>query len=584
MNANRFFTLLLPICLSMLAAVGCSDKSGDPVKEAASTLTSEDSILGYIPADSPYVFAAAEPLPDDVRDEIEAKSAPVTEAYRKLLRVAARPHPDDSEENDSQPGGAAEFDALLEEVSKLMTPDGMESAGIDRKSTAAIYGQGLLPVFRVSLSDEALMEATLSRLEAEAGHKLPVATIDGHAYRFVQAEDGPRLLVAVIDGYLVATVVPADPSDAILKSVLGLDLPARNIAESGLLAELAAKYGFQAHALGYFDVERIASVFVDDPSGVNREILALMGHDVTSISDVCKSEIRAMAGVAPRIVAGYTSIAADQLISNSVVELRNDIAAGMATLTAPVPGLGEKRNDGLVKFGMSLNPQAARDFYAARLDALEANPYQCEFFAGVQDAVAGGREMLNQPVFPIIYSFRGFLATIDSVTGMDIQAGKPPTDIDMRLLIATDNAPGLVAMGAMFSPEIASLNLQPDSKPVQLPVPPVASQVQTAWAAMSDNALALSIGEGGETRLPAMLSAPLATPAPFFSIDMDAASYYGFVGAAVTATDDGENSPEVNAAVRDVMKSLQSFIRRFTVEVYFTDRGIEFPATVTLAD
>jgi hypothetical protein len=101
---------------------------------------------------------------------------------------------------------------------------------------------------------------------------------------------------------------------------------------------------------------------------------------------------------------------------------------------------------------------------------------------------------------------------------------------------------------------------------------------------MSDNALALSIGEGGETRLPAMLSAPLATPAPFFSIDMDAASYYGFVGAAVTATDDGENSPEVNAAVRDVMKSLQSFIRRFTVEVYFTDRGIEFPATVTLAD
>ncbi|HUD96806.1 MAG TPA: hypothetical protein VMO24_04635, partial [Woeseiaceae bacterium] len=103
MNANRFYSLLLPICLSLLVAVGCSDKSGAPVKEAASTLTLEDSILGYIPADSPYVFAAAEPLPDDVRDEIEAKSAPVTEAYRKLLRIAARSRPNDSEEDDSQP-------------------------------------------------------------------------------------------------------------------------------------------------------------------------------------------------------------------------------------------------------------------------------------------------------------------------------------------------------------------------------------------------------------------------------------------------------------------------------------------------
>jgi hypothetical protein len=161
-----------------------------------------------------------------------------------------------------------------------------------------------------------------------------------------------------------------------------------------------------------------------------------------------------------------------------------------------------------MSFGMSLNLLAAREFYEARLDALEAQPYQCEFFAGVQEAVAGGREVLNQPMFPLVYSFKGFLATIDSIKGMDIQAGQPPTDIDMQMLIATDNAEGLVAMAAMFSPEIAALDLQADGKPVRLPVPPIASQVRTAWVAMSDAALALSVGEGGETHLPGMLTEP----------------------------------------------------------------------------
>ncbi|MEX0976377.1 MAG: hypothetical protein WDZ50_04700 [Woeseia sp.] len=582
MNNNNFLILLASICVLALGA--CSDSSRERAESTGSALASQDSILRYVPADAPYVMAAAEPLPHDVRDELEEKATPVIEAYRKLLKVTLQLETDENAQSDSGDREAREFDALLNEMSNLMTPDGLESAGIDRNSTAAFYGNGLLPVFRVSLSDEDLMESTLSRLEEQADKQMPVASIDGHSYRIADGEDGTALIVAVLDGYLVVSVVPNSPSDAVLKSALGLELPATSIAESGELGKLAEEYGFQAYALGFLNVERIASVFLDDPTGVNKEMLALLGYDGSTVSDVCRQEVRALAGVAPRIVAGYTRINAGELVANSVVELRSDIANGLAALTAPVPGLGQKNQRGLMSFGMSLNPLAAREFYEARLDALDAKPYQCEFFAGMQEAVAGGRDMLNQPMFPIVYSFRGFLASIDSVKGMDIQAGQPPTDVDMRLLIATDNAEGLIAMAAMFSPEVAALELQPDGKPVRLPVPPVAPQVQTAWIAMSDTALALSVGEGGETQLPGMLSAPLASPPPFMSIDMDAASYYGFVGDAAALGGSDANTPEVNAAVREAMTSLQALIRRITVDVQFTERGIEFPSTVTLAD
>lgn len=580
---NNRFVILLALTFTLVLNA-CSDASREEAESAGTALASQDSILRYVPANSPYVMAAAEPLPHDVRDELEEKAAPVIEAYRKMVKVTLQQEADTSAPIVTGDQDAGEFDALLNEISDLMTPEGLESAGIDRNSTAAVYGNGLLPVFRVSLSDEALMESTLSRLEEQAGHKMPVASIDGHGYRIAAGEDGTALIIAVLDGYLVVTLVPGSPSDAVLKSALGLELPATSIAKSGEMTKLAEKYGFQAYALGFLDVERVASVFLDDPTGINKEVLSLLGYDGSTISDVCRQEIRATAAIAPRIVAGYSKITAGELVSNTVVELRSDIANGLAALTAPVPGLGQKNHRGLMSFGMSLNLLAAREFYEARLDALEAQPYQCEFFAGVQEALAGGRDLLNQPMFPLVYSFRGFLATIDSIRGMDIQAGQPPTDIDMRMLIATDNAEGLVAMAAMFSPEIAALDLQADGKPVRLPVPPIASQVQTAWVAMSDAALALSVGDGGETHLPGMLTAPLASPPPFMSIDMDAASYYGFVGDAAALGGNDENRPEVNAAVREVMTSLQALIRRITVDVQFTERGIEAPSTMTLAD
>lgn len=578
MNINKLVTVSAIAGLLLVAAGACSRDEGD-----AASLQAGEGLLQYIPADSPYVVAAAEPLPGDVRDALVEKTRPVMEAYANMTRVALAqqaPGADDAARQSWQ--------ALVAEFTGLMTPEGLESAGIDRDSTGAVYGQGLWPVLRVSLSDAALMEGTLARLEEKTGNKMPTGTVDGHSYRMAAIEDQATIVIAVLDGYLVASLVPAEPPEALLKSVLGLELPARNIGESGTLAQLADKYGYTSYGLGFLDFVRVTDMFLDGQTGLPEAFLGEAGIDASDIPAVCREEARALAAVMPRVVTGYTEITAERMVSNSVVELRSDIAAGLATIPAPVPGLGQKRRSGAFTFGMSLNPQAAREFYAARLDALEADPYECEWFADLQDSVARGRAALNQPLPPVVYSFRGFLAVVESISGMDIEAGQPPTDVDMRLLVATDNAEALVAMGAMFSPEIAALELKPDSKPVRLPVPPVAAQVETAWVAMSDTALALSVGEGGEAQLPDMLAAPPAEPPPFMSVDMDAGAYYGFI-ADVTmqaeAGDDGEErSPELQAAFSRTMKSLEAAIDRILFDVHFSERGIEFPSTVELAD
>ena len=578
MNTNKLVTVSAIAGLCLVVAGACSRDEG-PTK----ALQAGGGLLQYVPADSPYVVAAVEPLPADVRDALVEKTRPVMEAYANMLRVVITERA--AEENADESGQQASRE-LIAEFTRLMTPEGLESAGIDRQSTAAVYGQGLWPVLRISLSDEALMEATLSRLEDSIGHKMPTATVDGRSYRVAEGENDGAVIIAVLDGYLVASVLPAEPPEALVKSVLGLDLPARNIADAGVLAELAGKYGYTSYGIGFLDVTRLTDMFLDGQSGLPQAFLADSGIDASNISEVCRDEARSLAAVMPRIVTGYTEVTADRMVSNSVIELRGDIAAGLSTIPAPVPGLGQKGQAGLFSFGMSFNPQAARDFYAARLDALEGDPYECEWFADLQESAERGRAALEQPLPPVVFSFRGFLAVVENISGMDLKAGQPPTDIDMRLLVATDNAEALVAMGAMFSPEIAALDLKPDSKPVRLPVPPLAAQVETAWAAMSDIALALSVGEGGEAKLPGMLAAPLPDPAPFMSLDMDAGAYYGFIADATMSADDGddERSAEFQQAFGRTMKSLEEAIERISFDTRFSERGIEFPTTVEFAD
>lgn len=589
MNIIKRAILLPAACLLVLGVGACSDSPRD---DAARALVDGEGLLRYVPADSPYVAAAAEPLPEDVRDALLEKARPVMEAYANLLRVTmiGQAAETESGETAADPSARRAARALIAGFMRLLTPEGLESAGIDRHSTMALYGHGLLPVLRVSLSDEALMEGTLSSLEEQIGTKMSTATIEGHSYRIAEGDDGQTAVIAVLDGYLVASVLPAAPSEDLLRSVLGLELPAQNIAEAGVLADLAAKYGYTTYGLGFFDIRRVADMFLDGQSGLPQQILDEAGIGPSAISDVCRKELRSVAAIMPRIVTGYTDITARHMASNSVVELRSDIAAGLSTVTAPVPGLGQKGRGGLVSFGMSLNPKAARDFYAARLDALEADPYQCEWFADLQNGVTQGRQALNQPLPPVVYSFRGFLAAVEKLSGMDLAAGQPPTDIDMRLLLATDNAEALLAMGALFSPEIASLDLKPDSKPVRLPVPPIAAPIKTAYVAMSDSALALSLGDGGgERALPGMLGAPLSEPAPFASLEMDAGAYYGFI-ADVTmkaeAAEEGQAppSPEFEQAFRQTMQSLEQAIDRISFEVHFSERGIEVPSTIELAD
>ncbi len=563
--------------LVLLVACGDSDEAG------SSGAVSADSILKYIPADTPYVFATTGDAPDDVIDKLTPQLDATLSAYHQIIRAVAENAYAEAREQDENVAWFEQALPFIDELESLMSVDGFADAGIDRDSQFALYGTGLLPVIRISLSDSQLMETAIKRLEEKAEQDMLTSTIDGNSYRYA-GDDEARIVMAIIEDNFILSIVPTSLPEDLFKQVLGLTLPAESMATTGTLNDVRKQYDYEDYMVGMVDFERITATFIDPQTGVNAELLKLMEYDETVLDDVCVAEIRTMSGIMPRVVMGYSELSVDRIVSQAVVELRDDIASAVSALTAPVPGLGAAQG-GLFSFGMSVDLLALREFYSERLDAMEAAPLACEEFAELQAGVASGREILNQPIPPIVYGFKGFLAAVDSVDGMDLAAQQPPTSVDMRMLVAIDNAEGLLAMGAMFSPELASLNLESNGEPVRVNLPMADALAQIIHLAMSENALAISVGEDMQEGLGDLLDADLADQPPFLYAEMDAGAYYELVGNSM-ASDIGDlgEMPEVRDAIAAMNEASRLLMDRISIAINFTGNGIEIDSEMILKD
>ncbi len=570
--AKRASFLLAAALITVSSAHAASNNSAD--------------LLSYIPADTPYVFVSTKPLPTKVADKLEPTIDEILQVYQRILRhIMADQLVTMSAEED----GAAEaekFRGLMEEVLGLVSLDGIRGAGIERESAFALYGNGLLPVLRFELSKEQLFDAAIKRIEDKAGEALLVAEANGKSYKYIDADE-LKLIIATLDDQAIITAVPVQFDEAQIASALGVKKPPASLKSNKALGAIGKEYRFSDFLIGFINNRRIAEIFTGNATAADKDLFAAFSEEPPQLTETCSAEIMEMAGVAPRIVFGYRDISIEQIESAMVVELRKDIASGLATVPAAVPGLGSDPG-GFMSLGIGLNPLALRTFYEARLDAMEADPYECEDFAELQAGVAKGREALNQPVPPIVYSFRGFFADITDIRSIDFASSMTADSLDASILVAVENAEALIMMAAMMDPQIAAMNLLPDGKARKVELPQLQAFSGMTYAALSADALAVSVGASAEANAAERLRASSSSPPPFMSMSMDAARYYAMAGEAMAAepTSDAEEAlpPAIRAAMGELMILTGSMYERMSMDVRFTARGIEVGGIMKLSD
>ncbi|MEM7278971.1 MAG: hypothetical protein AAF385_12670 [Pseudomonadota bacterium] len=552
---------------------GCGKKDAEEVTQTALKSTQASAILEYVPADTPYFAGKLEPVSDKVMKKLQPMTEDVIKIYGKILTdvvsQAAKKDDDDAEKAN------AFMDVLGEELK-----DGnLDGFGIDLNARVALYGQGLLPVLRMDLADSDKFEAAIARLEKESGESMDVAEIDGQSYRSI-GNDEANFLLAVFDGQFVATMAPANASPELLKQVLGISKPAKNLGDTDKLTNLSSKYGYLPQSIGFLDTLELVETFVTEPNGVNKELFATGKYDSSELSDVCKAEYRELAGVMPSISFGTTSQTPDRADAKMVFELRPDLAASLKPIATSVPGVGGNMG-GMFAYGLSLNIEAALDFMSDRVKALEEKPYQCEKLASLQQSGAGMQQALSSPLPPFVNNFKGAAFVVDDIKKMDFSGGQPP-EVEFRALISMDDAPGLLMMGQMFVPALGQVQLEPNGEVTALPSDIVPGNDQPVFVALTDSAILLGLGAATEDKLTPMLNAASPDVPPLQSFSYDMAAYMQFIGKAMDEAAKQGGDSEVNMAdMKDLFDTLGKYFDRTWMDVTATDNGIEVPYSIT---
>ncbi len=529
-----------------------------------------ESLLTQVPADSLIVTYQSEPI--NHYEYINAFGTVNQPSIAQLL---------EAEEADIPPEAAFLIHLFDDYLQSASSPETLKAYfGTGETINPIFYTLGMVPVYKLPIEDPAVLWSTLDRQEQKSGVSHETGTLGNVEYRryalteATELQQSVDLIVAVTDKVLTVTVdIPQLGEQNPLKMALGLEAPAANLADSGRLEALQAKYGNNNNSFAYVDHrEIIKGITTADGNMLARQLTLIDAEDhildETVRSPACHTEFTQIAENWP-LTVGFVEYKADAnqatLNGSFVIESNN---------TVIVDALKSMR-------GVLANSKSDKSFFSLAL-GLDANTlapaigkiwtdltqpqYQCELLAEVQ------QEMKTQnPAMMLGMA----TSMVNGLKGLSIDLFDFQLNDNMKLdkldmiFSMSANDPGMLLQSAqMFVPELAQIQVQPDDQAVNIgELVEQHTGVQTElFVRLNDKHLTMYSGEEATTISDNIMSQPL-TPNGLMSFTLNSARMLEIVENTFNTM--GEPLPE------EVMMSLQDNVNSSTT-LDITDHGVTF--------
>jgi hypothetical protein len=167
--------------------------------------------------------------------------------------------------------------------------------------------------------------------------------------------------------------------------------------------------------------------------------------------------------------------------------------------------------------------------------------------------------------------------------GMAMDPAAALEDAKAYLTISSPSPAELLGVAkVMLPPNLASIVVAPDGKPVALPTEGLPPFLKSPTVTMTSNSLAVSIGEGMQTEVAELLGKPAAGPAPLFVIGYHlgkvmAAMNEKLTAASATMPPDQKAKFEADLARN---KAVAELIGLVGFSLHASDKGITFKPSV----
>jgi hypothetical protein len=568
MKYSRITALLASGALLLTA---CKD-ADQPAQEAAL----QNPLLGYVPADTPYLFANLEATPAAVVDAYLARFRPTLDLAQAMLDDFSLEVNTDGSDDLQQ---AALLGALLDEVDGKLNRAGLESLGLSLESHKAFYGMGMFPVMRVALQDADALRAAIGRVEEKSGMEFTTIQSGEVSYwKIADASQQGGIYIASLAYHLAIGLFPPATEARFLPEFLGQAEPPQRLNANDALARLNREKGFQDYGSGFVEFQKLVTELTQADSRTRLGLESSGQMQLPGLDPVCETEIKELAARVPRMVAGTTELSANAVAIKYQLEIEPTLAGELARLVSDVP-VADDRADYLVSMSLGIQLGRLREFLLDKASAWTSQPFQCPQLAGLNQAVQNGFAQLNRPMPPFIGNVNGFRMKLQS---LDF-ANPAPENARGMLVLEVEKPQMLVGMAQSFVPGMENLQLEPGSDPVEIPqeLMTIAIEGMHLSAAMSSDALAVSMGEDQRAGLMDYLEAEGDNEGSFFSVSYDMAAQMELQRkmreqAAASAADIGDaEGTEMLQMLREVEDSYRAMLGRAWFEMRLTPQGFE---------
>jgi hypothetical protein len=455
----------------------------------------------------------------------------------------------------------------------------MEAWGLSLAPRSAIYGIDLVPVLRMELADPAKFRAGVERVAAAAGQTLPQARLGELDYWYYDAPDeaAPLRVVFALQGdQLVATLTPRGADEDVLRRLLGLELPKRNLLEAKHLQNINSRLGLVPYGSGYLDHARIFELLAKPMSPTQAAFLKAFKLEPEPMSEVCLGEGRALAQAWPRSVVGYTRFDANGYAMRAVLEAPATVMSDLRTTLAPTPGLAEA-GSALASFSIALKVDALPPLASKWASAVAAKPWACEALQPLNEGFAQlGQGLQNPAVYAIGPSANAVHVLLSKLVLPADEGGTP--EFEGSLLIGSPNPQGLVAMARNFVPQLAEFRIETDAAPAPLPTLPDAPVELALFGAATAQALGIAVGAEAAERLPQQLKTDTSAAQPLLQFSYDGAFYARMMKEVMERAEQDPNAPDMSA----MFDLYEKILGRIEGRLLFTEQGIEFTSSAEL--
>lgn len=583
MNHLRLTTFAL-VALVSLGACGKSEDS-----PAAAQSADSNELLSYVPADTPYLFANLEPVPEDVIDTFLQRLQPVFDSMQSQLS-ATRVELQSAQDTSADDPGARLAHALVYELDGKLSRSGLESMGFDLRAEKVIYGHGAFPVIRLGLSDSTALRATIFRVLDNAGISAEEQEFQGVSFWRISdentAEEPAGLYVTIAEDHLAISLFPPMAEAELLPAFLGLEMPADSDAGERLV-QLNTTHEYTPHGSGILDLRRLADEFIG-PDTVAARVMAETGEfDPATLSQECVTEIHEIIDNAPLMTMGVRELTPSAVAIQYRLETPKTLASQLMGLVSKIP-VADELSDRVIElaFGMRFGP--VRDFLRERITSIVEDPYQCEHLRDLNVSAAESLAKLDQPMPPFLNNFRGVRVSLNEII---MNQESIPENARGHLAVHVEKPEMFIGMAQMFLPDLSALAIAPGEPPVRLPESLVSIPGMVAYAAMSSDAIGLAVGAGEEEGLPEFLDQDAGPEGTFLSASYDMATYLdytdklqGHYQAAYTGQGDLDSMHEeaftefrdaATTAFREMSDRSYSTLR-FTADGFVADNRMTF--------